>query len=354
MEKMVMNKKFWKNKKVLITGHNGFKGSWLTTILTMMEAKVWGLSLIASDNPTIYNLANINYLTELNEIIDIRNYSKLLHSLKQNKPDIIFHLAAQSIVGKSYENPIDTYSTNVMGTVNLLEAIRETQNIKCLINVTSDKCYENRETIIGYKEDDTIGGSDPYSNSKGCVELISDAYRKSYFNDLKISLATVRAGNVIGGGDFNEMRLIPDIFRSIDCNQPIEIRSLESIRPWQHVLEPLIGYIKIAELSYDSLNLSSGWNFGPNNSQTMTVEEVLIFFKKSFPNLQWNVNKNLLFKETKLLQLDVTKAKTYLNWKPKLTNQEALQMTIDWYLLSKKKYDMRSFTKKQISAYMDM
>ena len=347
-----MKKSFWKNKKVLVTGHNGFKGSWLTAILSLKGANIYGVSLEPAEGQTIYNSAKINECLKENVILDIRNYGKLYEYVKKIGPDIIFHFAAQAIVGNSYQNPIETYSTNIMGTINLFESIRSLKTVKCIINVTSDKCYQNKESIYGYREDDTLDGSDPYSNSKSCVELISNTYRKSFFDKKQISLVTVRAGNVIGGGDCSPFRLLPDIFRGIDSKNNVNIRSLDSIRPWQHVLDPLLGYIKLAEESYETLQHSSGWNFGPDKYDTMSVKDILTFFKKYFPHLRWNFKKEVQFKETKILLLDTTKAKTFLNWKSKIKIEEALKLTIDWYFANKNGQDMNNFTNYQIKNYL--
>lgn len=351
---MEINKKFWKNKNVLITGHNGFKGSWLSIILKMVGANVYGISLKPSTNNSIYKLTNLKYLIDEDKILDIRNFKNLLQYIKKKEPDIIFHMAAQSIVRNSYLTPIDTYSTNIMGTINLLEAVKSVTKTKCIINVTSDKCYQNNETTEGLKEIDMMGGNDPYSSSKGCVELISQAYRKSFFDNTNISLPSVRAGNVIGGGDNNNYRLIPDIFRSLDTNMPLEIRSLHSVRPWQHILDLLCGYIKIAELAFFSTKYSSGWNFGPNKNNHMTVEEILNYFIDFFPELKWKIRKKLLFNESKLLHLDISKSKNKLNWEPKINIKEALKLTIEWYIASKKNVDMRKFTHEQICDHFQI
>ena len=354
MEKMVMKKNFWKNKKVLVTGHNGFKGSWLVAILSLQGANIYGVSLQPLEGSTIYNSAKINECLKEDKVIDIRNYSKLSQYVQKIEPDIIFHFAAQALVGNSYNDPIETYSTNIMGTINLIESARYLKTLRCIINVTSDKCYENKESIYGYREYDVLGGSDPYSCSKSCVELISNSYRNSFLNEKQISLVTVRAGNVIGGGDCSPLRLLPDIFRAIENNNCLAVRSIVSIRPWQHVLDPLLGYIKLAEESYTSFQYSSGWNFGPDKYCSMSVNDILIFFKNYFPDLRWKINKEKKFKESKILELDITKAQTLLNWEPKITIEEALELTINWYVATKNKYDMKSFTNAQITDYLKM
>jgi CDP-glucose 4,6-dehydratase len=349
-----MNNSFWKNKKVLITGHTGFKGSWLTAMLYSLGSEVYGVSLEPTSMPSIYTLAKINELTAFSEVLDIREYSKLSKLITEFQPEIIFHLAAQSIVGVSYNNPVETYSTNIMGTINLLESVKKINSVRSIVNVTSDKCYNNKETNIGYIEDDKMGGNDPYSSSKGCVELVSEAYRKSYLNSKNICLATVRAGNVIGGGDYNKYRLIPDIFNSIDTKKKLKIRGLNSTRPWQHVIDPLLGYMMVAEHGYDSIKYSAGWNFGPSQNTSMSVHEILDFFKLYFPSLTWVEDTKVLFEETKLLHLNVEKARDQIKWEPKIAINKALDLTIKWYQESKRNKDMKAFTLDQIYTYTKM
>lgn len=354
MESVEVKKSFWKNKKVLITGHNGFKGSWLTAILSVLGSKIYGLSLKPSVGPTIFRLAKIDELTYLSKEIDIRNFKELSTFIKETNPEIIFHLAAQSLVGVSYENPVKTYDTNIMGTINLFEAIKEVESVKVVVNVTSDKCYENKESQINFSENDKMGGNDPYSSSKGCVELISEAYRRSFFNKRNICLPSVRAGNVIGGGDYSDLRLIPDIFRSIDKNEQLIVRSINAIRPWQHVLDPLYGYIKVAELGQESLNFSLGWNFGPKKCDVIKVGDILNIFKSHFSNLKWTLSKDQLFEENKYLHLDISNSQKKLNWKPKISIHKALSLTIDWFNETKKVKNMQDFTINQIKNYQKL
>ena len=351
---MEMKNSFWKNKKILVTGHNGFKGSWLTAILSILGSHVYGASLKPIVGPTIYNLAKIKNLMKKSIVIDIRNFSELENFITEIEPEIIFHLAAQPILGKSYTDPIHTYSTNIMGTINLFEAVKKIDSVKMIINVTSDKCYQNNDKKeFWFKENDKMGGDDPYSSSKGCAELISEAYRKSFFNQNDICLPTARAGNVIGGGDYSNLRLIPDIFRSIENNEDLIVRSINSIRPWQHVLEPLHGYLKLAELGINSLEFSTGWNFGPKKLDTLKVKDILQKFKLHFPNLSWQSSKDIMFKETNYLRLDITKSQERLNWNPKIATFKALDLTIDWYNESKKKDNMQNFTINQILNYQN-
>ena len=275
MENMV-TEKFWKGKSVFITGHTGFKGSWLSIWLNRMGAHVSGYSLAPPTVPSNFELTGIGK-DIVSVINDIRDYSLVEKAIKTNQPEIVFHMAAQPLVRRSYVDPVETYSTNVMGTVHLLEAIRKTDCVKAVINVTSDKCYENKEWIWGYRENDPMGGYDPYSSSKGCAELVSSAYLNSFFNPVAygthgVALASVRAGNVIGGGDFGEDRLVPDIVRAFSISEPVNIRLPNSVRPWQHVLEPLSGYLMLAEKLYNEGGKYSGaWNFGPAEGCVKTV-----------------------------------------------------------------------------------
>ena len=288
---MEVKNSFWKNKKILVTGHNGFKGSWLTAILSILGSHVYGASLKPIVGPTIYNLAKIKNLMKKSIVIDIRNYSELENLIREVEPEIIFHLAAQPILGKSYSDPIHTYSTNIMGTINLFEAAKQIDSVKMIINVTSDKCYQNKDKKKSwFKENDKMGGDDPYSSSKGCAELISEAYRKS-FNQNGICLPTARAGNVIGGGDTSKLRLIPDIFRSLENNEDLIVRSINSIRPWQHVLDPLHGYLELAELGVNSLKFSTGWNFGPKKLDALKVKDILREIQATFSKFKLAIIK---------------------------------------------------------------
>lgn len=274
---MTINKQLWNKKRVLITGHTGFKGSWLILLLHNLGSDVYGYALEPPTNPNMYEEAKIAGLVNSN-IGDIRDYDKLLRVIQKVKPEIVIHMAAQPLVRESYKNPVDTYSTNVMGTVNLLEAIRQTPGIKAVVNVTTDKCYENKEWHWGYRENESMGGYDPYSNSKGCSELVTAAYRNSFFNSKDyhkhgVALASARAGNVIGGGDWAEDRLIPDFIRAISKGEIVKIRSPYAIRPWQHVLEPLSGYLLLAEKLYtDGPKFAEAWNFGPDDRDAKNVE----------------------------------------------------------------------------------
>ena len=347
---------FYKNKRVLITGHTGFKGSWLSIWLNILGATVIGFSL----DP--YTMDDNFVVSKLKDKIidvrgDIRDYNKILETFNIYKPEIVFHLAAQALVKRSYDNPKETYETNVIGTLNVLECIKNSPSVKVSVMVTTDKCYKNMEQIWGYRENDPMGGYDPYSSSKGCAEILIDSYRNSFINpkDYKNhgkAIASVRAGNVIGGGDWSKDRVIPDSIRALKNNKDIEIRNPNSVRPWQHVLEPLSGYLLLASMMYeDGISYCSGWNFGPDDYSIISVKIVVDIIIK-----QWGSGKCIDISsinaphEANLLKLDCTKAKTYLKWTPKLNIDEAIKLTVDWYKNNSDK-DMFDLCVDQIESY---
>jgi CDP-glucose 4,6-dehydratase len=349
-----VNIDFWRGRKVFITGHTGFKGGWLSLWLQELGAEIMGYSLLPSTTPNLFKVASIG--SGMTTIIgDIRDVNSLREAVKSFKPEIIFHLAAQSLVMKSYADPIDTYSTNFMGTINLFEAARGCDSVRAIINVTSDKCYENREWDWGYRETDPMGGYDPYSNSKGCAELLTSAYRNSFFNKQGVSLASARAGNVIGGGDWAEYRLIPDIFRALANGQSLIVRSPQSIRPWQHVLEPLAGYITLSELLFTPGNIyADGWNFGPNDEDVKTVGWIINRLSNELGGrIECSHSEGSQLHEANYLKLDCSKAKNHLNWKPRWNIQEALEKIVDWHREFINGGDMRQFSIGQINKYMD-
>lgn len=346
-------------KTVLITGHTGFMGSWLSIWLNELGANVIGYGLepyTGNDNFVVTNLEG-----KITSIIgDIRNYGKLLNAFKEYKPDVAFHLAAQALVRLSYIEPKQTYDTNIGGAVNFFEAVRKTDSCKVAINITSDKCYENKEWIWGYRENDPMGGYDPYSSSKGCSELITSAYRRSFFYPQKFdshkkTISSVRAGNVIGGGDWRNDRLIPDCVMTLKNNEEIQIRNPKSTRPWQYVLEPLSGYLLLASKMYENGEKYSGaWNFGPEHSSIWTVEEIVKKVINCWGKGNWkDTSKSNMNKphEAKLLSLDISKALNYLGWEPVLNVDEVIKLTVEWYKENKINYE---FDVGQINKYVSI
>jgi CDP-glucose 4,6-dehydratase len=347
-----MNSAFWKDKSVFLTGHSGFKGGWLALWLNDMGAKVHGFALAAPTTPNIFTEAKIESLLTSSTIGDICNANQLQVAMQKASPDIVIHMAAQSLVRASYIDPIETYTTNVMGTVHLFEAVRNTATVKAVINITTDKCYENREWVWPYRENEAMGGHDPYSSSKGCAELVTSAYRRSFLVEAGIQLASVRAGNVIGGGDWADDRLIPDFLRALDANETLVIRSPKAIRPWQHVLEPLSGYLELAEKLYTDREIyADGWNFGPNDADSQPVEWIVNHLCSQITGANWQLNKNLQHHEANTLKLDSTKAKTLLGWKPRWNLAYALNKTLEWHNEWKAGGDMATISLQQIREY---
>jgi CDP-glucose 4,6-dehydratase len=343
---------FWKNKKVLITGHTGFKGSWLAFWLNSLGAEVCGYSLSPETNPNLFENLKLANLID-SEIGDIRNLQNFSKTIERFQPEIVFHLAAQPLVRRSYREPVDTYTTNVIGTINILEAIRSVDSVKAAVMITTDKVYENEERNSGYSENDRLGGFDPYSNSKACAELAISSYRNSFFSKGNCLIATARAGNVIGGGDWSEDRLLPDVFRSLIFGNELLIRNPNSVRPWQHVLEPLKGYMLLAEKLFEGKKeFASAWNFGPEDEDAKPVGFILDEIKEIWAGkVNWEVADGEHPHETNLLKLDIGKAKTELNWKPRLSLKNALKFTSDWYKSFSKNDDLKEITLKQIEFY---
>lgn len=342
----------YKNKKVFLTGHTGFKGSWLSLWLKSLGAEVLGYSLEPATEPSMFNELKID--KEIKSVFgNILDTTKLENTMNAFQPDIIFHLAAQPLVRLSYFEPVLTYQTNVIGTLNVLEAARKCTSVKAFVNVTTDKCYENMEVNHGYKEDEPMGGYDMYSSSKGCVEIMSSSFRRSFLQEESaFAMATARAGNVIGGGDWALDRLIPDCIRSINSNKPIEIRNPIAVRPWQHVLEPLSGYLLLGQkLLEDGKKYAQGFNFGPNEDSVLTVAEVSKKVVEKYGKGEIIVGEKSPLHEAGLLMLNIDKAKIVLNWTPSLTADQAIESTVEWYKCFYKDSDMLSFTLAQIKEY---
>ncbi len=351
--------KFYKNKKILITGHTGFKGSWLTQILLNFNANIVGISLPPQTLPSLFEALKIKGKIK-NYFIDIRDFDAVKKVFSDEKPEIVFHLAAQPIVRVSYDEPLKTISTNTLGTTNILNAIKETKSVKSAVIITTDKVYENKEWLYPYRENDSLGGYDPYSASKAAADIIANCYIQSFFNpkDFKIKhntlIAIARAGNVIGGGDWAPYRLVPDIIRSIyEKNEYIEIRSPEAIRPWEHVMEPLSGYLMLAKGLYEAKKEFSGaWNFGPNDESFMTVHKLVNEAIKILGKGSLKIKPDLSKHETNILKLDISKVKTLLGWQPTLNFQQNLDFTFNWYKnYYEKSEDVVKFTNQQIKIF---
>ena len=346
------NPGFWRNKRVFVTGHTGFKGGWLTLWLSMLGAKVTGYALPPNTQPSFFGAVGLDRHLTQSHLDNIHDYPTLEAALTAANPEIILHLAAQPLVRRSYADPVETYQTNVMGTANLLQAARHCPTVQAIVVVTSDKCYENLAWPWGYRETDTLGGYDPYSNSKACQELVVSAFRQSFLQDKGVAIATARAGNVIGGGDWSEDRLIPDAMRVHAAQACLTIRSPQATRPWQHVLEPLAGYLVLAEQLCANPDLAGGWNFGPRDSDVCTVEEVLKLISQCLPGgLQWQLDSSAQPHEARLLKLDCSKSQNELGWKPRWTLETALRETCRWYELCFLSLDMEKTSRSQIDSY---
>lgn len=349
---MALNSAFWRGKRVLLTGHTGFKGGWLALWLARMGAEVHGYALAPSTQPSFFDVLDLAGLLASNTIADIRDAALLQSAVLRAQPEVVFHLAAQPLVRRSYLAPAETYDINVMGTVSLLEAVRANPNVRTVVNVTTDKCYENREWDKPYVETEALGGYDPYSSSKACAELITSAYRRSFMAGKGTALASARAGNVIGGGDWSMDRLLPDFLRAIDAGQALRIRYPKAVRPWQHVLEPLSGYLMLAEQAYGNpCKFDEAWNFGPEEKDAKPVEWLVGQLCARIPGAAWQCETAPQPHEAGLLKLDSGKAKSQLGWKPRWTLETALKRTVDWHLAWKRGDDMRAFSLEQIAQY---
>ena len=352
-----MDLNFWSGRRVFITGHTGFKGSWLSLWLTQLGAEVTGFALQPSTTPSLYELLGLSKSIE-SIIADVTNPDSIEAALVKTKPEIVFHMAAQPLVRQSYIDPYNTYLTNVMGTVNVLQSLRAINSVRSFVNITTDKCYENNEWLWGYRESEPLGGFDPYSSSKACSELITAAFRSSYFNTElhsrhKLGIATARAGNVIGGGDWAADRLMPDILNSFGAERPVVLRNPNSIRPWQHVLEPLRGYLTLAEqLFHKGSDMAEAWNFGPVDSDAKTVQWIVDKMVQLWgQGASWETDSSVQPHEAHFLKLDISKAKHRLNWHPKLNLEAALAMIVEWERARLAGLDIKNVTIAQIKSY---
>lgn len=355
----VLFNNFYNGRKVLITGHTGFKGSWLSILLKWLGADVYGYALKPNTNPSLYELAHIDQLVK-STIGDMRDYNLLRETLNRVQPEVLIHMAAQPLVKESYKNPRETYEINVMGTVNLLDILREIRSVRSILNITTDKCYENKEWHWGYRENEPLCGYDPYSNSKSCSELVTSSYRNSFFNPKDhsihgVALASARAGNVIGGGDWADDRLIPDFFRSIMKVETLKIRNPYAIRPWQHVLEPLSGYLTLSEKLYnEGPSYGEGWNFGPQDDDARNVEWITKRICELWgDNAAFEVDNKPQPHEANYLRLDCTKAKCLLGWNALWNIETTLRMVVDWYKAYQNNADMRQVCISQIERYFN-
>jgi CDP-glucose 4,6-dehydratase len=361
---MQINKKFWKNKKVLITGHSGFKGGWLSVILKYLGANIYGYALSPEGKKSLYNLLKINKILKEDLIKNILDFKTLNGFIKKNKPEIIFHLAAQSSVIKSFKDSKNTILTNIIGTSNLLEVIKSQNSVKCLVIVTTDKVYQNYKFKKSFKEESILGGDDIYSGSKACCEILANSYYKSFFSNNNINIATVRAGNCFGGGDFTKDRIVKDCLDSFFHNKKLLLRSPMAQRPWQHVIEPLIGYITLAQklFSKEGNKFVGPWNFGPNDKQNMRVIDLAKLIKKKIKsksniivkiNDKRFINKKIKVFESKFLNIDSKKALRRLKWKSKLSIKKALDLTVEWHKAYISKKNLLKITLRQISNYLE-
>jgi len=347
----VIDPLFWKGKRVFLTGHTGFKGSWLSIWLNLLGAKIRGYSLSPYKSISLYNEIELD--STLDSCIgDIRDQKLLNAKIQEFDPDILIHMAAQSLVRYSYNFPIETFEVNVIGTANVLEAARNCSKLKAIVNITSDKCYENDGRLTGYKEHHPMGGHDPYSSSKGCAELVSSAYRSSFLADKNIGLASARAGNVIGGGDWAIDRLIPDILKSFEKNEPVVIRNPGATRPWQHVLEPLSGYLIIAQKLYENPNkYAESWNFGPDKKDVRTVQWIVDQMLELWPGNSWLLDEGKNPHEAELLNLDISKASKILDWQPTWDLHRTLKNIIHWHRLWLEGADMKKICEEEVISF---
>jgi CDP-glucose 4,6-dehydratase len=360
MEGLGMNPEFWRGKRVFLTGHTGFKGGWMSLWLQSLGADLTGYALEAPTTPSLFECAQV--ARHMRSVIgDIRDGAALAQAMRAARPEIVIHMAAQPLVRKSYADPVETYSTNVMGTVHLLEAVRQTPEVRAVVNITTDKCYENKEWVWGYRENETMGGHDPYSNSKACAELVTAAYRNSFFQaggstQARTALASARAGNVIGGGDWAADRLIPDILAAFQRAAPVVIRNPHAVRPWQHVLEPLRGYLSLGEHLYqEGCAFAEAFNFGPLSEDARPVQWIVQRLVEQWQDgASWQLDTAAHPHEAHYLKLDISKAGTRLGWQPCLRLEQALQLTVEWARARLHGEDMQAYTLRQIQHYQQL
>lgn len=350
-----MTPDFWRGKRVFLTGHTGFKGGWLSLWLQSAGAEVHGYALHPPTEPNLFDLAAVEQGMAGSVIADLRDADALLDAMRNAQPEIVFHLAAQPLVRHSYAQPAETYAVNVMGTVHLFEAVRQTASVTAVVNVTTDKCYENREWVWGYRENEALGGYDPYSSSKGCAELVTAAYRRSFLEQAGVAVASARAGNVLGGGDWAAERLLPDILRALDAGETLKVRSPQAIRPWQHVLEPLAGYLMLAERLYtQGGSFAEAWNFGPSEDDARSVQWIVERLAAMSGDLKWRGEVAVRPHEAHSLKLDSSKARDRLGWRTRWDLQAALQKTLQWHRAWSDRKDLRAVTLAQIAEYQSL
>lgn len=355
LEDLAVNADFWRRRRVMVTGHTGFKGGWLSLWLQKLGSTVAGYSLPPPSEPSLFELAAVGERME-SVLGDLRDSADLQNAFARFKPEVVFHLAAQPLVRKSYAEPAETFHVNVMGTVHVLEAVRRTPSCRAIINVTSDKCYENKEWVWGYREDDLLGGHDPYSSSKACAEIVTAAYRRSFFetqDSRRVALASARAGNVIGGGDFSQDRIIPDLIRAMKRCEPLYVRNPDAVRPWQHVLEPLAGYLLLAEKLWERpVEYARSWNFGPAADDIRPVRWLVERLSEHWAErVSWKVDATPRVHEAHLLMLDSTKARMLLGWKPRWTLERTLLSIVEWHDAHANSECLRDVVTRQIDAY---
>ncbi len=352
MESMGMNTEFWRGRRVFLTGHTGFKGGWLSLWLAELGADVHGYALAPPTEPNFFTVAGVEKRLASSIISDIRDAVALGRAMQSARPEVVLHLAAQPLVRQSYAEPAETFAVNVMGTVNLFEAVRRTPGVKAVVNVTTDKCYENREWVWPYRENEALGGHDPYSGSKACSELATAAWRRSFLDAAGVQLASARAGNVIGGGDWAADRLVPDFLRALDAGRPLTVRSPLATRPWQHVLEPLSGYLMLAEkLCAEGAAFAEAWNFGPDEADARPVQWIVETLCARVPGARWQHEAARQPHEAHTLRLDSAKAHARLGWRPRWGLPRALEATLDWHRAWKQGADMADFSLRQMRDF---